>query len=54
MFYWIYFAMTGMHALHMIIGVGLLSVPALFLAEGTLQSRVSQSGRGHRALLALC
>jgi len=26
MFYWIYFAMTGMHALHMIIGVGLLTV----------------------------
>jgi len=26
MFYWIYFAMTGMHALHMIIGVGLLLV----------------------------
>src|SRR4030095_16253205 len=24
MFYWIYFAMTGMHALHMIIGAGLL------------------------------
>jgi cytochrome c oxidase subunit 3 len=26
MFYWIYFAMTGMHALHMIIGAGLLIV----------------------------
>ena len=26
MFYWIYFAMTGMHALHMIIGAGLLLV----------------------------
>lgn len=25
MFYWIYFAMTGMHALHMIIGAGLLT-----------------------------
>ena len=24
MFYWIYFAMTGMHALHMIIGAGIL------------------------------
>ena len=22
MFYWIYFAMTGLHALHMIIGIG--------------------------------
>ena len=26
MFYWIYFAMTGMHALHMIIGLGLLTI----------------------------
>src|SRR5689334_21913719 len=26
MFFWIYFAMTGMHALHMIIGAGLLLV----------------------------
>ena len=26
LFYWIYFAMTGMHALHMIIGVGILTV----------------------------
>jgi cytochrome c oxidase subunit 3 len=25
LFYWIYFAMTGMHALHMIIGVGLFA-----------------------------
>lgn len=26
MFYWIYFAMTGLHALHMIIGLGLMAV----------------------------
>jgi cytochrome c oxidase subunit 3 len=26
MFFWIYFAMTGLHALHMIIGLGILSV----------------------------
>ena len=31
MFYWIYFAMTGMHAVHMIIGIGLISV-ILFLS----------------------
>ena len=29
-FYWIYFAMTGMHALHMIIGAGLLSYLIIF------------------------
>jgi cytochrome c oxidase subunit 3 len=34
MFYWIYFAMTGMHAIHMIIGVGLLSVILYFSARG--------------------
>ena len=26
MFYWLYFAMTGMHALHMIIGLGIMTV----------------------------
>jgi cytochrome c oxidase subunit 3 len=34
LFYWIYFAMTGMHALHMIIGVGLLSVILYFSVKG--------------------
>ena len=34
MFYWIYFAMTGMHAVHMIIGVGVLSVIMYFAARG--------------------
>jgi cytochrome c oxidase subunit III len=34
MFYWIYFAMTGMHAIHMIIGVGLLSVILYMSARG--------------------
>lgn len=34
MFYWIYFAMTGMHALHMIIGAGLLSFLFYFSIKG--------------------
>jgi cytochrome c oxidase subunit 3 len=34
MFYWIYFAMTGMHAVHMIIGVGVLSVLLLMAYRG--------------------
>ena len=34
MFYWIYFAMTGMHALHMIIGIGVLSVILFFSWRG--------------------
>jgi cytochrome c oxidase subunit 3 len=34
MFYWIYFAMTGMHALHMIIGAGLLTYLLIFSFKG--------------------
>lgn len=34
LFYWIYFAMTGMHALHMIIGVGLLLVLTILAWRG--------------------
>ena len=34
MFYWIYFAMTGMHALHMIIGAGLITFLIYFSIKG--------------------
>lgn len=34
MFYWIYFAMTGLHALHMIIGLGILSFLVFFAWRG--------------------
>jgi cytochrome c oxidase subunit III len=34
LFYWIYFAMTGMHALHMIIGLGIMSVLLYFSIRG--------------------
>jgi len=34
MFYWIYFAMTGMHALHMIIGAGLLTFLIVYSIKG--------------------
>jgi cytochrome c oxidase subunit III len=34
LFYWIYFAMTGMHALHMIIGAGLLTFLIIFSMRG--------------------
>jgi len=34
LFYWIYFAMTGMHALHMIIGAGLLTFLIVFSLKG--------------------
>ena len=35
MFYWLYFAMTGLHALHMIIGIGLMAVITYFAWKGT-------------------
>ena len=34
MFYWIYFAMTGLHALHMIIGLGILAFLVYFAWRG--------------------
>ncbi len=34
MFFWIYFAMTGMHALHMIIGAGLITFLLIFSMKG--------------------
>jgi cytochrome c oxidase subunit III len=34
MFYWIYFAMTGMHALHMVIGAGLLTFLLIYSIKG--------------------
>jgi cytochrome c oxidase subunit III len=34
MFFWIYFIMTGMHAVHMIIGVGLISVILVLSIKG--------------------
>jgi cytochrome c oxidase subunit 3 len=34
LFYWIYFAMTGMHALHMIIGLGIMTVILIMAIRG--------------------
>ena len=34
MFYWIYFAMTGLHALHMVIGIGILLYLIYFARKG--------------------
>jgi cytochrome c oxidase subunit III len=37
-FYSLYFAMTGLHALHMIIGVGIMTVVAIMAWRGTFDS----------------
>lgn len=34
LFYWIYFAMTGLHALHMIIGIGIMIVMTIMAWRG--------------------
>ena len=41
MFYWIYFAMTGMHAVHMIIGVGVLSVILFLRRVGSMDPNIT-------------
>jgi cytochrome c oxidase subunit 3 len=33
-FFWIYFAMTGLHALHMIIGIGIISYLIFYARRG--------------------
>ncbi len=34
MFYWLYFAMTGVHALHMIVGIGIMTVLVVMARRG--------------------
>jgi cytochrome c oxidase subunit 3 len=33
-FFWIYFAMTGLHALHMIIGIGIIAYLIFYARRG--------------------
>src|SRR5262249_21543012 len=48
MFYWLYFAMTGVHALHMVVGLGLMTVIFILAARNkftpTYHSPVEISG----------
>jgi cytochrome c oxidase subunit 3 len=39
MFYWIYFAMTGLHALHMIIGIGVIATLIVMANRGRFTAR---------------
>ncbi|HXG93306.1 MAG TPA: cytochrome c oxidase subunit 3 family protein [Blastocatellia bacterium] len=34
LFYWLYFAMTGVHALHMVVGLGIMTVITIMAARG--------------------
>jgi heme/copper-type cytochrome/quinol oxidase subunit 3 len=53
LFFSLYFAMTGLHALHMVIGAGLLLYLILRGAQRIIFRRVQHAGRPHRSLLAL-
>ncbi len=50
----IYFAMTGMHALHMIIGVGLFAYLTYKAYKGSLRAAILHAARERRVVLALC
>ena len=52
-FYSLYFAMTGLHALHMIIGLGIMTVIAVMAWRRTVRRRLLHAGRSRRPLLAL-
>ena len=54
LFYSLYFAMTGLHAAHMVIGVGLFSVILALAWRGHFSSAALHAGRNLGPVLALC
>ena len=48
-FFSLYFCMTGLHALHMIIGLGIMTVIAIMAWRGKFDARVLHAGRSRRA-----
>ena len=52
-FFSLYFVMTGLHALHMIIGLGIMAVMLWWAWRGTITRGVLQPDRDQRPLLAL-
>ena len=53
LFFSLYFVMTGLHALHMIIGLGIFSLALNHGLERPFHPRVAHSSRDRRPLLAL-
>ena len=53
MFFCFYFIMTGVHALHMVVGVGVLTVLLVLGVEGSLRAGSLQCRGNRRPLLAL-
>ena len=53
MYFSFYWAMTGFHALHVLIGIGLVTYMRLSRLERGLQAGLSQPGGERRSVLAL-
>ena len=53
LFFSLYFAMTGLHALHMVIGAGIMFVLTSQARKGKFTAGLHDAGRHRRALLAL-
>ena len=53
MFYSLYFCMTGLHALHMVIGLGIMTVIAIMALAAPVRRRLLHAGRGVGPVLAL-
>ena len=54
MFFVLYFFMTGLHAVHLIIGIALLGVMAYLVMDQVVLGRRRSSDRGDGIVLALC
>ena len=53
LFFVFYFFMTGLHAFHMVIGIGLMIWMAILARRGAVHTRVPHAAGADRALLAL-
>ena len=53
LFFSLYFMMTGIHALHMVVGIGLMLVILAMAWRGTFSAELLHAGRSVRPLLAL-
>ena len=54
LFFCFYFFMTGLHALHMVVGFGILTVLVIMTARNKFSPRILCTARNQRTLLALC
>ncbi len=54
MFMCFYFFMTGLHAIHMVIGLGILAVLVGMTARNKFSARILRAARDQRTVLALC